>query len=291
MIENARLIETSFADAIAIIAASSELPEQSRRHWATSLRQIAKALDRPLEVIPARYSAVRDDLLNLHEVPAGLTAKTLQNHKSQVYAALLWLTREKGIPEHGAPLSPEWAALKDDISDPQVRWRLSSFWRYCSANNIKPSEVDEEEEIVERFLAYRTICGKPSDAAFRRLMARAWNGNIGKIARWPTTRLFEPPVKSAVEIPSSDFAEGLRRDRDAYLARLTKVRKSRTGQLIRPLKAVTIRARRAELEAAVRMAVRVGVPIEQLDSLAALLSPSVAEKVLNAYCEKNGGNP
>ena len=222
MAENAGLIETSFADAIEIIAASPELPEQTRRHWMTSLRQIAKALDRPLEVIPARYSAVRADLLNLHEVPAGLTAKTLQNHKSNVKAALLWLTREKGIPEHGAPLSPEWTALKDEIASPQDRWRLSSFWRYCSANNIKPSEVDEEEEIVERFLAYRTLCGKPADAAFRRLMARAWNGNVGKIAGWPTTRLFEPPVKSAVEVPWLDFADGLRHGSDAYLARTDK---------------------------------------------------------------------
>ena len=48
------LIETSFADAIVIIAKADELPEQTRRHWATSLRQIAKALDKLLEVIPAR---------------------------------------------------------------------------------------------------------------------------------------------------------------------------------------------------------------------------------------------
>ena len=48
------LIEPSFADAIRMIVASDELPEQTRRHWATSLRQIAKALDKPLELIPAR---------------------------------------------------------------------------------------------------------------------------------------------------------------------------------------------------------------------------------------------
>ncbi len=50
--EKAGLIETSFADAIGIIEASTELPEQTRRHWMTSLRRIAKALDRPPEVIP-----------------------------------------------------------------------------------------------------------------------------------------------------------------------------------------------------------------------------------------------
>src|SRR5215813_3404788 len=115
------LVETSFADAIEIIARAGELPEQTRRHWTTSLRQIAKALDRPLEVIPARYSAVRSDLRQLHHAPAGLTQKTLQNHKSNVKSALLWLAREKGIPEHGAPLSPEWEVLRVKIEDGSVR--------------------------------------------------------------------------------------------------------------------------------------------------------------------------
>lgn len=72
------LIEASFADAIALITEAAELPEQTRRHWATSLRQIAKAMDKPLEVIPARLGAVRADLARLHHVPAGLTRKTLQ---------------------------------------------------------------------------------------------------------------------------------------------------------------------------------------------------------------------
>ena len=142
MTEDPVLIETSFADAVAIIAAAQELPEQKRRHWTTSLRQIAKAFDKPPEVIPARYSAVRADLIQLHEVPAGLTSKTLQNHKSNAKGALLWLAREKGIPEHGAPLSDAWEVLRAEIKDGLARSRLSSFMRYCSANSVAPAEVD-----------------------------------------------------------------------------------------------------------------------------------------------------
>jgi hypothetical protein len=85
---------------------ASELPKQTQCHWTTSLRQIAKALDKPLEVIPARLTAIRADLAQLHHVPTRLTRKTLQNHKSNVKSALLWLAREKRIPKHGAALSP-----------------------------------------------------------------------------------------------------------------------------------------------------------------------------------------
>ena len=39
------------------------------------------------------------------------------------------------------------------------------------------------------------------------------------------------------------------------------------------------------------MAVKIGIPIEKLDSLRALLKPKVAEKILDAYWQKNGDKP
>jgi integrase len=289
MSDTPALIETSFADAITIISTADELPKQTRRHWTTSLRQIAKALDKPLDVIPARYSAVRADLAQLHHVPADVTAKTMQNHKSNAKSALLWLAREKGIPEHGAPLLPEWQTLRVQIRDALVRSRLSSLMRFCSANNIMPMAVDEA--VVDRFIAYRIQIGKPADTAFRRLVAKAWNANMATIPGWPSRRLGAPPVKPAVEVAWEEFPEGLRRDVDRYLEGLNRIRRSRTGQRIRPLKPSTIRTRRAELQAAARMAVKVGAPIETLTSLSALIAPKVVEKVLDAYWAHNGERP
>jgi Phage integrase family len=289
MTETPVLIETSFMDAIAIIAAAQDLPEQKRRHWTTSLRRIAKVFDKPLEVIPARYSAVRADLAQLHHVPAGLTAKTLANHRSNTKAALLWLAREKGVPEHGAPLTPPWKELQFQIRDRLVRWRLSSLMRFCSASHIAPIEVDEG--VVERLMSYRSQTGMSASDAFRRLVARAWNSNVGNIQGWPARRLIEPPIKTAVELSWADFPEGLRRDVDRYLDGLTRVRRSRAGQRIRPLKPSTLRTRRAELAAAARMAVKTGVPIETLSSFSALLAPEVVRKILDAYWQQNGETP
>jgi hypothetical protein len=283
------LIETSFLDAIAIIAAAGDLPKQTQRHWATSLRQIAKALDKPLEVIPARLGAIRADLTRLHPVPTGLTLKTLRNHKSNVKSALRWLAREKGIPEHGAPLAPAWERLRVQIMDRFIRWRLSSFMRFCSASGIAPGEVDEA--IIDRFKAYRAQSGMAADDASGRRPVRAWNSNVGNIKGWPARLLRQPAVKPITELPWTEFPEGFRRDVDQYLEGLTRVRKSRSGRRIRPLKPSTIRQRRVELAAAVRLAVKTGVAIEDLNSFGALLSPDVVEKVLDAYWSKNGETP
>jgi hypothetical protein len=114
--------EPSWADAVTTIAGSSELSEQTRRHWATSIRRIAKALDKPLETIPARYSAVWPLLAQLHPVPAGLTAKTLRNHKSNVKSALLWLARANDISQarHAFGAAMARAARKTGPGHPPV---------------------------------------------------------------------------------------------------------------------------------------------------------------------------
>jgi hypothetical protein len=65
-------IEPCFADAIAMIEHADELPVEKKRHWCCSLKRIAEALDKPATVIPARLSAVRTALMDLHHVPLGL---------------------------------------------------------------------------------------------------------------------------------------------------------------------------------------------------------------------------
>lgn len=283
------LIETSFAQAIAIILAAAELPEQTRRHWASSLRQIGKLLDRPLEVIPARYSAVRADLLNLHHAPAGMTAKTLQNHKSNAKSALLWLAREKGVPEHGAPLAPTWEDLRAKVPDRLVRMRLSSLMRFASANGIAPEAVDET--FMDRLMAYRQATGQKARDPDRRLIAKAWNGNIGSVEGWPARPLNVPLPKSRIELPWEGFPTGLREGIENYLETLTRIRKDRNGRRIKKVEPSTLATRRRELQAAARMAVKQGIPISKLTSLGALLHPDVAELVLDAYWQKNGKQP
>src|SRR5258708_40207799 len=85
--------------------------------------------------------------------------------------------------------------------------------------------------------------------------------------------------------------EGLRRDIDKHLAGLAKPRKGTNGKRSRPCSPKTITTRRAELVAVTRMAVRQGIPIESLGSLAALVHPAVAEPVLEAYWQQNGAEP
>ena len=90
------LVEPSLEDALADIARAPLLPEGIRQQWLCSIRQIAKALDRPLALLPARWTALRIPVDRLHHAPLEISAKTLANHKANLKAALRWLHGETG---------------------------------------------------------------------------------------------------------------------------------------------------------------------------------------------------
>jgi hypothetical protein len=290
MTEKHAALEPSFADAIMTISAATDLSEETRRHWRSSLAGIARAFDQPLELIPARYSAIRARMAALHHVPLDWVPKTLANHKSNAKAALIWFAKEKDVLQHGVALSPAWDRLRLQLTDPSTRYRLMPLMRFCSGVHMEPDAVDEA--VIDRYIDHRArTTTRASDAASRRILARLWNAGIGNIEGWPQQRLVEPPVK-AVEGPGwEDFPGGLRADIEGYLAGLNRIRRNKAGQRIRPCKPSTITTRRRELVAAVRMAVKLGIPLASLTSLGALVHPDVAEKVLDGYWRKDGEVP
>jgi integrase len=289
MTDTTTLLEPSVEDLIAAIEQAAELPEQTRRHWMCSSRQITKWLDRPAELIPARWTSIRIAVGQLHHARVGVTAKTFANHKSNVQAALRWFRKEQGVPVRGVPLLPDWGNLRDSIDDRGQRARLYGLMRYCSGCGIEPEAVDDA--VLEAYMRYRAeTTGLASNNTARRSIARTWNACAGAIGGWPLPRLTEPPIKAQEGPAWEDFPEGLRRDVDAYLDGLQKIRRGLSGKRIRPCQPATIRTRRAELIAVARMAVRIGVPIEST-SLAALLHPDVVERVIEAYWQKNGEEP
>jgi len=283
------ILGPTFVDLIAAIEQAAALSEQTRRHWGCSARQIARWLDRPAAVIPARLNAVEVPLRQLHHVRVGVTAKTLANHKSNIRAALRWFGKAQDVPRHGIRLSADWTAFRGKLDRP-LRDQLYSLVRYCSFRGISPGSVDDR--VFDDYWRYRAeTTALESNNSYRRLTARAWNACIGAIDDWPLQRLTEPPIKAKAAPAWEDFPASLRTEIDAYFTGLTKPHRSGSGRRIRPCRATTIRTRRAELMAAARMAVHLGVPINSLTSLAALLHPDVVEPVIEAYWKKNGNEP
>jgi integrase len=282
------LLEPSFVDLIAAIEQAAELSVERRRHWVCSLRQIAKWLDRPAVVIPARWSSVRVSVAQLHHARIGVTAKTVANHKANFRAALRWFGQGHDVLRWGVRLSAEWVRFSEGL-DKRIRDRLYNFMRYCSARGIGPESV--KDKIFDAYWRYRAeTTARACNNTTRRFMVRAWNKCAATSDRWSLRSLTEPPLK-VVEFAWDAFPAGLRKDIDDYFAGLAEVHRTLGGKRIQPCAPTTIATRRAELVAMARMSVRLGVPIESLNSLGALLHPDVVERVIDAYWQRDGEEP
>ena len=284
------LLEPSFADVAEAIEAATDLPVRIRSYWLCALRQIAKAMDKPWETIPARWTAARFAIGRLHHALVGANAKTLANHKSNARAALMWFGKEKGVPSRGMPFTADWDVLRKKLSDTRSRSVLSSLMRYCSAQGIAPDAVDEA--VLDRYMRYRAeTTALATDTAARRAIARVWNGCAEMVEGWPAQRLSKPAIKTMAGPAWEEFPEGLRTDLENHLQGLKRIRRTGNGKRVRPCKDSTIKMRRASIVAAARTAVGEGVPITQLTSLKALLDPEVAGTIIDAYWKADGEEP
>jgi integrase len=155
---------------------------------------------------------------------------------------------------------------------------------------VAPLEVDER--VIDDYMAYRAeTTALAVDIKTRRAIARAWNSSSLENDGWPRRRLTEPPLKAREWPRWEDFPEQLRTGVEAYMTALTKARRGPTGKRMRPCKPSTLRTRRTELTSFAKKAVRLGIPIGELSSLAALLNPDTVEQVLKDQWKKDGDEP
>jgi hypothetical protein len=280
--------EPSLADALKIIAEDGNLSAAKKQHWSTSIRSLAWALEKPLEFLPCRMTALRHAVSKLNAAAFGWAPKTLANHKANLRAAVLHVRRVEDIPLRGAPLSPSWQALIGSVPEKKPKRLLSSLSRYCSAKGIEPHAVDED--IVLRHLEQREMTSfLRSGLAVKREMMRAWNHCTDTVPNWPGRKLIPPGLPSKTNGPVwSQFPDDLQKEVAGYLDGLRKQHRSSNGRRRRPCKDSTIATRRRELEAYARMAVTAGKDISSITALEKLLSPAVAEATLEAYVARGG---
>ena len=169
-----RPLEPTLADVYAAIEHDPLLPKSTRDALCCSLRRITKFLGRDLSQLPARLGAFRYGIARLHHTQLGVSRKTLQNHISNLKAAIRHVAGQKRLSGRGIRLSPAWRSLYDQLTDRRLRLGLSGFLKYCSATGMDPSSVSDATVVA--FIAYATevqFTVEPND--LHKQVARCWN--------------------------------------------------------------------------------------------------------------------
>jgi integrase len=284
-----RPLEPTLADAHAAIEHDLSLPKPTRNALCCSLRRVAKFLGRDTSQLPARLGALRYGIARLHHAQLGIRRKTLQNHIANLKAAIRHVAGQKRLSGRGIALSLAWKSLYDQFTDRHVRLGLSGFLKYCSATGMDPPSVSDAT--VAAFIAYATevqFTVKPND--LHKQVARCWNRAKEAVPHWPQITLTVPDFRpQAASLPWELFAPSLVEDVERYLSLLGGNNLLDEEAPDRPCKPSTIKTRRHYLRLAASAAVKQGVPVESLRSLADLVSPQIVRRILDLYLAKKGG--
>lgn len=283
-------LDPTLADALAAIDQDMSLSKSARDGWCCSLRRIAKLLQRDPCQLPARLGALRYGIARLHHAQSGISRKTLQNHVANLKAAVRHFASVKRLSGRGIPLAPDWQALYDEIAERRLRLGLSAFLRYCSACSINPCSVSDAT--VEAFIRYAgevQFTVKPRD--LHKQVTRCWNRARERVPGWPQAILTVPDFRpTSTSLPWSAFPPSFIHDVEAHLALLGGHSLLDEDAPDRGCKASTIENRRTCLRLAATAAVKEGMAIEDLRSLANLVSPSTVRLVLEHYIDKKNGD-
>jgi integrase len=283
--------EPSFADVLHAISNDERLSDDRKRHWSTSLRKVADYLGRPLPIIPARISGISQQIRALHPRRLGVNGKTFANHRANARAALNWFKDRKGGLGRQAAMATAYRDLLTLIGCRHHRDLISPFFRFLSMEGIHPTDI------CDRHLpAYVAYCGatkfRPLRNSTVRSLARHFNLYAETTKEWPDIAISVPAARTADDrLPWDQVPAGLRSDIEVVLKRRSRPRKSASGRRLRGCKQSTLDLMRRKLEAAIRMAVKTGIKLDELSSLEALLHPYRSEAILDAYWRDHGEHP
>jgi integrase len=283
--------EPSFEDVLQAIARDEGLTDDRKRHWTTSLRKMAEYLDKPLPMIPARISGIGQQIVALHPARLGVNDKTFANHRANARAALNWFREGSGGLGRAAAMSVAYRDLLVLIASRHHRDLISPFFRFLSMKGIQPTDIRDEH-----LCAYVAYCGatkfRPLRNASLRSLARHFNYYAETTEEWPDVTLEVPATKAANGgLPWDEVPAGLRDDIETLLKRRSRPHKSASGRRLRGCKQSRLDLTQRQLRAAIRMAVRTGIPLEELSSLAAMLHPDRSEAIIDAYWQADGEQP
>jgi hypothetical protein len=165
--------ETTLANVLTALENSAH-SETRRRDLRSGVKRVAALLGEDPSRIPLDLSAISAKLATVNPLAAGLTPKSLANIRSDFLAAVKASGLKTGKRKSKPPLSPAWSELMGRLSSMRLHIGLSRLARFASANEIKPSEIDDTA--IENFIAAvreGSLHRKPD--SLHRSVALIWN--------------------------------------------------------------------------------------------------------------------
>jgi integrase len=274
---------SNLAEVLALIDSDDALPRHKRQDVCSALRSFGKAVDRPLDQIPAHPDYVRQQLDRLSPAVAGVSPPAWRNTVSRIRFALGHAGVAKIPGRYQEPLTPAWASLFGDLEDKQLQLGLSRVAHWAGAHGFEPTQVDEA--VLEMYLADLREGVIKNPRRLHKVACTLWNRAATEIPSWPKRTVTVPSYSRAYIKSWEIFPASLKADYDAYLERLrgTDLLAKRD---FKPLKPGSVRTRGQQLHQFISALVIRGRDPQTLQSLRDVVAVDAVRDGLRFYTNR-----
>jgi integrase len=257
---------TTFADIIEYLEAADSLTKIRRRDLISALRTMARFFHKEIDQVPANTEWLRQRLRQFHPRQAGVSDKHFANVKSAVIAAIKLVGVKNKRVNAFPDMSEAFQELYDAVPDRLLGYKLSRFFRFCSKQGLKPSEItDDTVNEFKATLISETLHKDPSKVAREAVLT--WNKMKAVVPGWPDITLSRISARLPWTIPLEQFPKTLQSDVDAWCERLGMSDLFDEDAPVRACRPATIAHRRFQIRMMVSALVLSGIEVRSLSDL------------------------
>lgn len=275
---------TSLGDLIHLIS-QADLSVRQKQDMCSSIRTAAKALGARVDEIVADPAMLRRRLDAVSPEALGLTRGRWANVRSLLGKALA-LVRPMLPGRSATMLMPAWDELIRDLALNR-RYRIMPLLRYLSERAIGPEAVTLDDLESYRAALLTDRLRSSPEAAWDGLVW-AWNASLREVAGWPHWTLERPVKRETYILPWTNFPDSLKRDADAYLARLAGLDLTQDGPA-RPASRETLKTRAYQMRVSASALVHSGVAPDSIRVLGDLVIMDNYQKILRFFLNRHDG--
>lgn len=273
----------TLADVAAALESLSSLPARTRADLRSAIIIFCRVTGLDPATTPAGdLASLQTQIASARPERGGLSPTRWSVIRSQVVRALALTGAAVPLRTAAVRLLPAWEELLAAVPMTRQRLALSRFARYCSGMGIEPATVTEET-----FARYREALTSGSlvrnAATVYRDAARAWSqlpNDIAGVRPSPVAVPPLPPPTRRGRHPLSAFPEAFRQDLDTLRHWCITADPLDDRARAKPLRSQTVISYASNIHTAADAAVRAGIPIADITSLAGLTRPPVYTAVL-----------
>jgi integrase len=272
-----------FTDLITTLETDNGLKPIRRRDMISGLNRVAKAIGRAPQDVPCHATWLQPRLAKVAPAALGLTPKTWQNAMSNARAAMAHAEIIERRKSRTSDLSPAWQTLWTSVlASPQSKTlqpSLCRFVHFLDRRAVAPDDVRMEHADAYRDALIQNEISKSPDVAYRAAI-NGWNLAVRSLPDWPKASLMRKRSQTIIKLPETDFSAAFLADLHRIVFQMSHPDPLADEGRTKALRPATITQYRRQIIRFASELVHAGVPIDAIDSIAALLVPETVERGL-----------